>query len=200
LRHDGSVAEPGFKNAAGNWDITPHRARIQRNRREQLELWHALMESGDPEVAVESSRMISSVNHAAAVALEVLSKTTKVSALAPHFSSGWHESGDRAKGRFESHWGAPESWEGVILQGPNLHVGNPFFGERNPGMGSPHDYSALDLETLIESAIPATEYKPLYGEKKNGDGEVVDDTSVYDAAYGTWRYQVDRDGKTITEE
>src|SRR5699024_8911528 len=54
LRHDGSGAEPGFKNADGGWDLTPHRARIQRNQSEQLELWHSLMESGDVEVAVES--------------------------------------------------------------------------------------------------------------------------------------------------
>src|SRR5690606_18668110 len=137
---------------------------------------------------------------AAAAALEVLSKATKVGALAPLFSSGWHETGDRAKGRFESRWGVPESWKGVILQGPYFHVGNPFASERNETMASNRDYSALDLETLTESAIPATEYKPLYGEKKNSDGQVVADTSVYDAAYGTWRYQVDRGGKTVTEK
>src|SRR5699024_7775711 len=86
LRHDGSGPEPGFKNVEGAWDITPHRARIQRNRREQLELWHALMESGDAEVAVESSRMLSSVNHAAAVVLEALSRATNVGSLSPQFS------------------------------------------------------------------------------------------------------------------
>src|SRR5699024_9212582 len=50
LRHDGSGHEPGFKNPDGGWDLTPHRARIQRNRHEQLELWHALMASGDQNV------------------------------------------------------------------------------------------------------------------------------------------------------
>lgn len=74
IRHDGSGPEPGFKDADGNWDITPHRARIQRNRRPQLALWHELMESGAPDIAVESSRMLSSVNHAAATVLEILSK------------------------------------------------------------------------------------------------------------------------------
>ncbi|MGN7211900.1 restriction endonuclease [Brachybacterium paraconglomeratum] len=200
LRHDGSGPEPGFKNVDGGWDLTPHRARIQRNRREQLELWHALMESGDAEVAVESSRMLSSVNHAATVVLETLSRATNVGSLSPQFSTGWNETTDRAKGRFESRWGAPASWRDVILQGPYFHVGNPFASERNETMASNRDYSALDLEALTESAIPATEYKPLYGEKKNSDGQVVADTSVYDAAYGTWRYQVDRGGKTVTEK
>lgn len=200
LRHDGSGPEPGFKNAEGNWDITPHRARVQRNRREQVELWHSLMESGSTDVPVESSRMLSSVNHAAAAVLEVLSTAEKIGSLEPQFSSGWHESGDRTKGRFESRWGTPTAWRDVILQGPYFHVGNPFASERNETMSNNLDYSALDLETLPKSAIPATEYKPVYGEKIQDGGEVVTDTSIYDKAYGTWAYQVDRDGKVVTEE
>ena len=200
LRHDGSGPEPGFKNAEGNWDLSPHRARVQRNRREQLELWHSLMESGNAGVAVESSRMLSSVNHAAAAALEVLSRSTKVGSLAPQFSTGWNETTDRTKGRFESRWGVPESWSEAILQGPYFHVGNPFASERNETMGGNQDYSSHDLEVLPTSAIPATEYKPLFGEQREASGEIVADTTVYDAAYGTWTYQVDREGKTVTEE
>src|SRR5699024_7722560 len=60
--------------------------------------------------------------------------------------------------------------------------------------------SSHDLEVRTESAIAATEYKPLQGEKKNSDGEVIADTSVYDAAYGTWTYQVEREDRTVTEE
>src|SRR5699024_12279494 len=139
---------------------------------EQLELWHALMESGDSEVAVESSRMLSSVNHAAAAVLETLSRATKVGSLDPQFSRGWDESIDRTKGRFESCWGAPDSWQDVILQGPYFHVGHPFAAERNETMSSNLDYSALDLEVLPASAIPATEDKPLYEtyRAKTGDG------------------------------
>ena len=187
LRHDGSGPEPGFKNAEGNWDITPHRARVQRNRREQLELWHSLMESGSTDVPVESSRMLSSVNHAAAAVLEVLSTAEKIGSLEPQFSSGWHESGDRTKGRFESRWGTPTAWRDVILQGPYFHVGNPFAAERNETMSSNLDYSALDLETLPNSAIPATEYKPLYGTRRKENGQVVEATTTYDSAYGWWQ-------------
>src|SRR5699024_1777176 len=88
LRHDGTGPEPGFKDETGKWNVTPHRARIQRNRHEQLELWHALMESGDDRIAVESSRMLSSVNRAAAEALTVLAQSPKVGSLRPEFSSG----------------------------------------------------------------------------------------------------------------
>src|SRR5699024_5716105 len=150
----------------GKWNVTPHRARIQRNRHEQLELWHALMESGDDRIAVESSRMLSSVNRAAAEALTVLAQSPKVGSLRPEFSSGWHESGDRTKGYFESRWGAPTSWRDVILQGPYFHVGTPLVAERNRTMSSNLDYSSHDLEVLPASAIPATEYKPIYGEDR----------------------------------
>lgn len=200
LRHDASGAEPGFKDLAGSWDITPHRARIQRNRLAQLELWRTLMESGADEVAAESSRMLSSVNKAAATVLEVLSRSTKIGAFEPRFSSGWHESGDRAKGHFESRWGMPPSWNNVILQGPYFHVGNPFAAERNVGMSSNLDYSTLDLESLPASAIPATEYKPSYGKRVLPSGEEVADTSAYDRAYGTWTFPRSQGGTTVAVE
>lgn len=194
LRHDGSGPEPGFKDGDGTWDVSPHRARIQCNGREQLELWHALMESGNPEVAVGSSRMLSSVNHAAAQALAVLSWAPKVASLHPEFNSGWHESGDRAKGYFESRWGSPGTWRDVILQGPYFHVGNPFAAERNRSMSSNLDYSAHDLEVLPASAIPATEYTPIYGEKTTASGEIMPDASGYDRAYGSWALERDANG------
>ncbi|WP_010533113.1 restriction enzyme [Brachybacterium squillarum] len=194
LRHDGSGREPGFKSPTGGWDLTPHRARIQRNRRMELELWHALMESGDEDVPVGASRMLSCVNHAAAEALAVLARAPKVGALRPEFSRGWDESLDRAKGFFESRWSTPPSWRDVILQGPYFHVGTPFAAERNRTMSSNRDYSALDLETLPASAIPATEYQPVHGEKTTVSGEVVPDTSAYDRAYGTWVLERDTDG------
>lgn len=194
LRHDGTGVEPGFKDVEGSWDVTPHRARIQRNRREQLELWHALMESGDPGVAVEASRMLSSVNHAAAEALAVLAQAPKVALLRPEFSSGWHETTDRAKGYFESSWGVPASWDDVILQGASFHVANPVFAQINSTMKNFQDYSLTDLEELSGSAIPATEYTPIYGEKTTASGEIVPDTSAYDRAYGTWVLERDANG------
>ncbi|MFE7605267.1 restriction endonuclease [Brachybacterium paraconglomeratum] len=200
LRHDGAGPEPGFKDAEGGWDITPHRARVQRNRREQLVLWHSLMESGDVDVSLESSRMLSSVNRAAATVIEVLSRAERIGSLDPQFSSGWHESGDRAKGRFESSWGAPTAWGDVILQGASFHVANPLFAQLNSTMKNFQDYSATDLEELSPESIPVTEYKPLYGERQEASGEVVTDTTVYDTAYGSWTYQVERGGNSVTEE
>lgn len=195
MRHDASGPQPGFKDGEGRWDVTPHRGRVQRNGREQLRLWHALMESGDSDISVDSSRMLSSVNRAAADVLSRLAKVEKVGALAPQFSVGWNETTDRAKGYFESRWGAPNSWRDVILQGPYFHVANPFAAERNQTMSSNLDYSALDLEVLPSTAIPATEYTPIFDEKSTANGELVPDTSTYDRAYGSWAIERDSEGK-----
>ncbi|WP_443358804.1 restriction endonuclease [Brachybacterium tyrofermentans] len=195
LRHDGSGPEPGFKNVEGRWDVTPHRARIQRNRREQLLLWHSLMESGDADVVVGSSRMLSSVNHAAAEALDVLSRSGKVGLLHPEFSSGWHESGDRAKGYFESRWGAPGAWRDVILQGAMFGISNPMLANRNQTMAHQQDYSSVDLLALERGEHPVTEYKPNYGEEIPFNGEAIQDTSTYDRAYGSWVLERDSEGK-----
>ena len=51
-----------------------------------------------------------------------------------HFSRGWDESTDRRKGYFESRWGAPRSWNDVILQGPHLYVSTPMYKSVNPTM------------------------------------------------------------------
>ncbi|MFP3361842.1 hypothetical protein R0K17_31535, partial [Planococcus sp. SIMBA_143] len=69
--------------------------------------------------------MLSSVNRAASEVLTLLARSAKVGSLRPEFSSGWHETSDRAKGLFESSWGVPASWRDVILQGPYFHVGTP---------------------------------------------------------------------------
>lgn len=195
LRHDSSGPEPGFKDVEGNWDLTPHRARIQRNSKRQLELWHALMESGDPELPVRQSRMLSSVNAASAMALEQLSRARTVGSLDPRFSTGWNETTDRAKGYFESRWGVPDSWRDVILQGPYFHVANPFFGARKESMANNLDYAAVDLEELSPGALPITEYKPIYDTRIDADGREVADTRRYDGEYGKWVLSYDADGK-----
>lgn len=191
LSHNGDGEEPGFKDDQNNWDLRPHRARIQRVGVEDLKVWHRLMEGGDPEVPVGSSRMVYSVNDAGREVLEKLTNSRTLGDLNPSFSSGWHESSARRNGYFESRWGEPEAWRDVILQGPLFHVGNPFYNSRNPTMGGNQDYTRVDLETLPTGARPVTEYKPIY---ENTDDGL--DTSRYDAAYGTWETKDPATGET----
>jgi len=182
LVHNGDGPEPGFKDDDGNWDLRPHRSRIQHVGEEDLRVWHEVMEGGSPETPVASSRMVYTVNASAREVLAKLTRDASISDLSPQFNSGMHETSARRDGYFESRWGAAPQWKDVILQGPYFHVGNPFFQSRNSTMGGNQDYSRVDLERLSSDALPVTEYKPIYEQDKDGNT----DTSRYDNAYGSW--------------
>ena len=172
LKHDGSGAEPGLKDTNGNWDLTPHKSRIQRVDRDVLATWHAVLE--DESVPVDQTRMVYTVNKSTAEVLNKLAAAPRIGDLGLQFSAGWHEKNDRTKGYFDSEWGRPESWDSVILQGPHIHVANPFYKSPNPTMKHNQDWTPVDLEALPVDAIPVTEYKP------RGDSE------RYDSAYTHW--------------
>jgi methylase of polypeptide subunit release factors len=170
LLHDGSGEEPGHKHG-GSWDRRPHRARIQRISEEALAVWRDVLEP--PTTPAQHTRMLYTVNSSSAAVLARLAKARRVGELGLKFSRGWDESIDRQKGRFVQEWG-PASWEDAILQGPHLHVANPFYKSPNATMSNNKDWSSVDLETLAPDAQPVTAYKPS-GSR-----------AIYDSAYGTW--------------
>ena len=172
LRHDGSGEEPGLKDPDGNWDLRPHNKRIIGVTDATLQTWHAVLENAD--IPVRHSRMVYTVNTAAASVLESISRQPRASALDLEFSRGWDESIDRKKGYFVTKWGAPESWEETIIQGPHLYVATPIYKSVNPTMRNKLDWSATDFEALPIDAIPVTAYKP------------VGSRSRYDADYTQW--------------
>ncbi|MGC3954924.1 MAG: hypothetical protein QM804_11900 [Propionicimonas sp.] len=63
----------------------------------------------------------------------------------------------------------------MILQGPNLHIGLPFFKYPNSTMKNNQDWSPVDLEALGPDEIPITSYKPR------------GDRTKYDASYTHWQ-------------
>ncbi|GAA3605484.1 class I SAM-dependent DNA methyltransferase [Microlunatus ginsengisoli] len=172
LAHDGSGPAPGFKGDDGSWDMRPHAGRITRVDEETLVTWHEVLES--PEVPILHTRMLYTVNSAVARVLAKLARAPRLGSLGLQFSAGWNEKTDREKGRFVQEWGEPESWDDVILQGPHLHVNNPFYKIPNKSMLSHRDWSAVDLETLEPDAVPVTAYKP------------AGDPRTYEALYTHW--------------
>lgn len=180
LRHDGSGEEPGFKDpATGTWDLRPHRSRIIEVTEDVLQVWHAILE--DDSTPVAETRMVYTVNTAAADVLRQLSHQPRIGSLDLQFSRGWDESIDRKKGYFVSRWGRPDSWDDVILQGPHLYVATPFYKSPNSTMKHQQDWSATDFETLPPDAIPVTSYKP------------AGDAARYAADYTHWDGQPARD-------
>ncbi|MEU7587717.1 class I SAM-dependent DNA methyltransferase [Micromonospora sp. NPDC049230] len=170
LSHDGSGVEPGFKDHDGNWDLRPHLNRITTVTDETLATWHAILES--PDVPTRQTRMVYTVNRSTASVLDKLSHARRIGEERLHFSRGWDESIDRKKGFFESEWGAPVSWEEVILQGPHLFVATPLYKTPNKTMLHHRDWSTTDLEALPLDAVPITSYKPA-GDRRRYDRSYV---------------------------
>jgi hypothetical protein len=159
LKHDGSGDDPGFKDPAGNWDLRPNRNRIINVTDATLLTWHSIME--DDSVPVRQTRMVYTVNTAAAEVLAVLARRPRAGALGFEFSPGWNETTDRKKGYFESAWGIPKFWDDVIIQGSHLYVATPMYKSPNPTMKHNTDWSLTDLEKLPPNAVPVTAYKPV---------------------------------------
>lgn len=158
LSHSGAGSLPGLKDDNGNWDLRPHRDRIQTVDHEALVVWHSILE--DKAVPANESRMIYTVNTDAAAVLEKLAAAPRIRELDLQFSSGWHESGAKKAGYFDTGWAHPESWSDVILQGPHLGVSTPMIKQPNPTLYNNQDWSEVDLETMPSDFIPATAYQP----------------------------------------
>src|SRR5699024_5825964 len=171
LTHNGDGPEPGLKDLEGNWDIRPHASRILTIEYPQLEAWKQAL--GNEEVVPFETSMVYAVNSSASNVLEKLSTSERVSELRPQFSQGWNETTDFKNGRFVKDWGQRSSWDEVILQGPHMFVGNPFYKSPNETMKAHKDWSEVDLEQLPGDAVPVTSYKPIR------DGQ-------YDRLYTHW--------------
>jgi hypothetical protein len=172
LQHDGSGPEPGLKDDSGAWDLRPHRNRLTHVDNDTLRTWHDALES--EHVPLLQTRMLYAVNRSTASVLDKLAKGPRMGALGLRFSQGWHEKNDRTKGYFESSWGAPDSWDEVILQGPHLFVSTPIYKTPNETMLHNQDWSATDFEALAPETIPVTAYKPIGARYR------------YDCAYTDW--------------
>ena len=173
LPHDGSGELPGLKDDNGNWDLRPHRDRIQTVDLKALEVWHSILE--DESVPPIESRMVYTVNTDAAGVLEKLAAAPRIRDLGLQFSGGWNETTDKKAGYFDTGWAHPDSWDDVILQGPHLGVSTPMIKQPNPTLKHNQDWSEIDLEAMPADFIPATAYQP--------DREA---RPAYGSDYGSW--------------
>ncbi|MFZ3391678.1 class I SAM-dependent DNA methyltransferase [Rhodococcus sp. 7Tela_A2] len=172
LAHDGSGAEPGLKDADGNWNTTPHRHRIVEVDSHVLATWAALIdERGTP---AAEARMLYPVNRASAEVLDKIAAAPRLGDIDFDWTAGWHESADRKLGFFESASAVPERWEDIILQGPHLTVATPLFKQPNTTGTTNRDYTEVDLDTVGEDFIPRTNY------------QVAKPYDEYIAAYPKW--------------
>ncbi|MGV0433884.1 Eco57I restriction-modification methylase domain-containing protein [Corynebacterium ureicelerivorans] len=176
LSHNGTGALPGLKDDNGNWDLRPHRDRIQTIDQRALKVWHSILE--DDAVSPLDSRMVYTVNTEAAAVLDKLATAPRIRDLGLQFSRGWDESNDKKKGFFDTGWAHPASWDDVILQGPHLGVSTPMIKQPNPTLKNNQDWSEIDLEAMPANFIPATAYQP---DRRN--------MTTYDEDYTQWNWK-----------
>ncbi|MGO4442193.1 DNA methyltransferase [Mycobacterium sp. 2YAF39] len=157
LLHDGSGPAPGIKNAEDKWDSSPHGDRIVRVDQAHLAGWAALID--EPGTPPDEARMLYPVNRESAEVLDKIAGAPRLGEIKFEWTAGWHESADRKRGYFESASAIPDTWDRVILQGPNLTVGMPLFKQSNETMRSNQDYSLIDLDEVNEDFVPRTNYQ-----------------------------------------
>ncbi|WP_314034801.1 Eco57I restriction-modification methylase domain-containing protein [Dietzia sp. CH92] len=164
LVHDGSGPPPGLKNDLHEFDLRPHRDRINFVNMETLDLWKSILE--EPDTAALDSRMVYSVTTEAEGVLRKLAAAPRIKELGLKYSRGWDESIDKKKGYFDTKWAVPGRWYDVILQGPHFSVANPFAKQVNPTMKNKQDWTEIDLEALRPDFIPATAYQLQVAQQK----------------------------------
>ncbi|MFE7634064.1 hypothetical protein ACFU7Z_08585 [Kitasatospora sp. NPDC057518] len=160
--------DPGVKYR-GDWDERPHPKRVIRVTPDTLRRWQRLAGDAGP---VEHTRLLTPVSTAEDPAIDALGLyPLRLGALGPDITRGYDESGaKKAKfgpgknvrlidyntgidGQEDYH---AESWEDVILKGPQLGVANPMFKQPSQGGG---ETRGLDPRALADDAVPESEYR-----------------------------------------
>ncbi|MFI9783099.1 hypothetical protein ACIHEI_06230 [Kitasatospora sp. NPDC051984] len=160
--------DPGVKYR-GDWDERPHPKRVIRVTPDTLRRWQRLGGDSGP---VEHARLLTPVSTAEDPAIDALGLyPLRLGALEPDITRGYDESGaKKAKfgpgknvrlidyntgvdGQEDYH---AESWEDVILKGPQIGVANPMFKQPSQGGG---ETRGLDPRDLADDAVPESEYR-----------------------------------------
>ncbi|MFF3654424.1 PLP-dependent aminotransferase family protein [Streptomyces olivochromogenes] len=175
VTHDGKGDVPGVK-FHGGWDERPHGKRVVQVEKATLALWQKL--SGEQEGPVERVRLLTPVSTAEDSAIAALAGyPLRLGALSPQISNGFHESGakkavygpgqdtsliDYNMGLEDREDYQVETWEDVILKGPQIGVANPFFKQPSQGSG---EVCGLNHQFLPPDAVPESEYRRIADEE-----------------------------------
>ncbi|MFJ8982736.1 type II restriction endonuclease subunit M [Streptomyces sp. NPDC102282] len=148
---------PSLQHESGGWDMRAHPDRVIAVDNSILSGWAALVDpQGTPALEARMLRPLTVGDNAALTILSGFAQR-----LGSHrfwWASGLHEKGAKDDGSIEWRTAVPSTLGEVVLQGPHLTVGNPFYKQPNPGCKSNQDYSLNPLESLPEFVVPRTNY------------------------------------------
>lgn len=157
--HDGAGPTPGIKDEHGKWDVRGHRARIVQITDEEIEANRTLLEQ--PGVPLLHTRFLQPFSLSTMKAMECFSGKTKLSAQDDwQASTMWSES--EAESRLKiirRGTGFPTTAAQVVLTGPMIYSGNPFYKSPRHNCRSHRDFEPLDCSVLPENFLPRTTYQ-----------------------------------------
>ncbi|MEU5785310.1 class I SAM-dependent DNA methyltransferase [Micromonospora lupini] len=153
LIHDGTGDPPSIKHD-GHWDLRPHSSRVVLVDLERLAVWQRLRPEADG--AVEETALLFPVTSLEERAIAALTEfPDRVAGRGPRISSGYHEANAPREGLIRRALGRPNSWDEVIIRGPQFSVATPF--AKQPPLTGTYDPIA-DIATLAEDAVPTTDF------------------------------------------
>ncbi len=158
---DDSIAE-GRKDANGNWNHKGQKDRLIRLNQQVLEdigrvFDDSLTAPVLPDIHCESlMKVMQKFAH-------VTTRIRDLDADKYCISSMWNETTSRKDGTIAEfpklHTKKPFSFEKLILNGPHLYVGNPFFKTPNNPCTSHRDWISIDLELIPDDYVPRCKYE-----------------------------------------
>ncbi|MET9866144.1 hypothetical protein ABZZ16_08070 [Streptomyces sp. NPDC006386] len=149
LRHDGSGPEPGIR-FEGRFDTRAHKARIIHVTHDLLALWH---EQQGSDLRIDETEIMYPLTTSEQQAVAMMARyPVRLRGDEISMSPGYHEKTDVGK-LIDLAPGRPESWDEVVLHGPHVGPGTPFFKE-DPELSS--NGMRIDLTAIPEDFVPAT--------------------------------------------
>ncbi|WP_346533781.1 class I SAM-dependent DNA methyltransferase [Micromonospora sp. DPT] len=156
LEHDGDGELPRMK-VNGYWDLRPHRSRLVRVNHEVLKSWMKF--SGEVDVPVDQTKLLYPLNAAEQSAIDSLaSRDLRMGDSIERISLGFSEANAARTGLFSKGVTYPSTWREVVLRGPQFSISTPF--AKSPP-NTKHTDKPLDLGSLAEQAIPASDFRML---------------------------------------
>jgi N-6 DNA Methylase len=133
--HDGIGSVPGIKRPDDKWDTRGHRKRIVRIKREALQSFAAVIEDENARFDMTRFLFPFSTDTLGIFKSFAVDRTSFSDGAKPYqMKSLWHESGATKRDHIiESRVSFPSGVDEVVLTGPLLYVGNPFYKCPDPG-------------------------------------------------------------------
>ncbi|MGQ4731488.1 hypothetical protein ACUN3E_27925 [Streptomyces sp. Ju416(a)] len=159
---------PGVK-FQGGWDERPHPKRVVRVTPETLARWQRFVGESGP---LEFTRLLAPVSTAEDAAIDALGTySLRLRHYDPEIAVGYDESAskkpkfgpsgnialiDYNTGMDDQADYFAESWEEVVLKGPQIGLANPLFKQPSQGSG---EVRGLDPMLMDDDVLPETEYR-----------------------------------------